>query len=122
MVKMPTDNLEPNPRSLIRSEFGTRGKKQPKKPITKMFKKDIHANGQYYHLKFDIPYMYKSLPQKVTVWFSDMNKHWRVSINTVIIPDIFSSRLAASKAAIATLREIGNQFRAISLKDLTQDQ
>ena len=102
-------------------DLGNMGLLQPTKPMAKMFKKDLHNHGIYYHLKFDVPFMYKLTPQKITIWRSNANAHWKFSINAVTGPDSYETREAATEAAIESVKKIVEMFDSITYEDLTPD-
>ncbi len=108
-------------RKLRRSELGISSVVQPATATTKMFRKDLHNHGMHYHLKFDVPFMYKLMPQKITIWYANHYTKWRFSINAIQGPESYETREEASRAAIKAIKSIAAAFSGITYKDLTPD-
>jgi hypothetical protein len=65
--------------------------------------------------------MYKLVPQKVTIWRSNTNAHWKYSINAITGPSGYETREEATEAAIESIKKIVEIFDSITYEDLTPD-
>jgi len=115
------DTAKARLRELQKRDLGNMGLVQPGKPLARMFKKDIHIHGTYYHLKFDVPFMYKLAPQKISIWRGNTNACWKYSINAVTGPNDYETREEATEAAIESVKKIVEIFDSITYEDLTPD-
>jgi hypothetical protein len=121
MPESEKDKITRRLRKLRKSDLGISSIVQPATAITKMFRKDLHNHGMHYHLKFDVPFMYKLMPQKITIWYANHHTKWRFSINAIQGPESYGTREEASRAAIKAIKTIAASFSSISYDDLTPD-